>query len=182
MDRRNFLLGVVVGGAVLATSGTVWLGSRSNSSSLTIDACLQSLDDLMNENIMTLGDWNLAHILVHCAQSVEFSMSEYPDHKPALFKNTVGKLAYAAFSAKGEMIHGLNEHIPGAPLIEESEDTANAYRRFRESMIRFRYYTGPLAQHFAYGKLTKLEYERAHAMHFYNHLLEVDFTSQGRKA
>ena len=159
-----------------------FLGSRSNNSPLTIDACLQTLDDLTRENIMTLGKWNIAQILVHCAQSVEFSMSGFPDHKSALFKNTLGKLAYTAFSEKGEMIHVLNEPIPGAPLIEGSEDTANAYRRFRESMVRFRSYTGPLAQHFAYGNLTKQEYERAYAMHFYNHLSEIELTRQGGKA
>lgn len=69
------------------------------------------------------------------------------------------------------------EAISGAPLIKESEDIAYAYERFRESMINFQSYDGRLAEHFAYGSLTKQEYERAHAMHFYNHLLEIELTS-----
>lgn len=177
MNRRKFLLGVIATGALVGTSGVVWLGDKSNNSSLTIQASLQILDKLMNENIVTLGDWNLAKILIHCAQSVEFSMSSFPEHKPALFKNTVGKLAFAAFSAKEEMTHGLSEVIPGAPLIEENEDITYAFSRFRDSLIKFRNYSGPLGQHFAYGRLNKLEYERAHAMHFYNHLLEIELTS-----
>ena len=177
MNRRNFLLGIIAGGAVVGTSGVVWLGSGSNNSSLTIDASLQTLDRLMNAEITTLGEWSIYQILVHSAQSVEFSMTNFPEHKPALFKNTIGKLAFAAFSAKGEMTHGLSEAIPGAPLIKESEDTTYAYERFKKSMIKFQDYNGQLAEHFAYGSLTKQEYEKAHAMHFYNHLLEIELTS-----
>lgn len=44
-------------------------------------------------------------------------------------------------------------------------------------MIAFDSYGGALAPHFAYGQLGKLEYERAHALHFFNHLLEIDSTS-----
>jgi hypothetical protein len=177
MNRRNVLLGILASGVFAGAGGALWLGSSSNSRPLTINASLQTLDKLMEEKKITLGDWNLYQILIHCAQSVEFSMTGFPEHKPAIFKNTIGALAFSAFSEKGEMTHGLSEIIPGAPLISKSEDSTYAYIRFRESMINFRSYSGPLAQHFAYGKLTKLEYERAHAMHFYNHLLEIELTS-----
>jgi hypothetical protein len=168
---------MLASGLFAGTGGALWLGSGSNNRILTINASIQTLDKLMEEKTTTLGDWNLYQILVHCAQSVEFSMSAFPEHKPALFKNTIGALAFSAFSEKGEMTHGLSEIIPGAPLIPKSQDITSAYIRFRKSMINFRSYSGKLAQHFAYGPLTKLEYERAHAMHFYNHLLEIEFTS-----
>jgi hypothetical protein len=177
MNRRNVLLGILASGVFAGAGGALWLGSSSNNRPLTINASLQTLDRLMEEKPATLGDWDLYQILIHCAQSVEFSMSGFPEHKPPIFKNTIGSLAFSAFSQKGEMTHGLSEIIPGAPLIPTSEDSASAYIRFRESMVRFRSYSGTLAQHFAYGQLTKLEYERAHAMHFYNHLLEIELTS-----
>lgn len=177
MNRRNVLLGILASGVVAGTGGALWLGSSSNNRPLTINASLQALDKLMEEKTTTLGDWNLYQILTHCAQSVEFSMSGFPEHKPVIFKNTIGALAFSAFSEKGEMTHGLSDIIPGAPLIPKSEDNTTAYIRFRESMIKFRGYNGTLAQHFAYGQLTKLEYERAHAMHFYNHLLEIELAS-----
>ena len=44
---------------------------------------------------------------------------------------------------------------------------------FRTSMLAFEGFQGQLAPHFAYGSLTKAEYARAHAMHFYNHLDEI---------
>lgn len=34
-----------------------------------------------------------------------------------------------------------------------------------------------LAPHFAYGPLTKQQYEMAHVMHFNNHLKEIDLIS-----
>ncbi|MFT4824204.1 MAG: hypothetical protein ACJASY_004309 [Halioglobus sp.] len=177
MNRRDLLLGIIAGGAVVGAGGVVWLGSGSNNNVLTIGACLQTLDKMMSVKATTTGHWNLYEILVHAAQSVEFSMSSFPEHKPAFFKSTIGKLAFAAFSAKGEMTHALSEAIPGAASIKEDGDTTYAYERFKESMLKFKGYDGRLAEHFAYGSLTKQQYERAHAMHFYNHLLEIELTS-----
>ena len=53
----------------------------------------------------------------------------------------------------------------------------NFWLGFKQSMINFANYKGPLAEHFAYGTLEKWQYEQAHAMHFYNHLLEVELES-----
>ena len=36
---------------------------------------------------------------------------------------------------------------------------------------------GPLRPHFAYGKLSKPEFERAHAMHLANHFSAFDITA-----
>ena len=177
MNRRNFLSGILASGVVIGTGGLVWLGNGSDNKSLTIKASLQTLHRLMNAEINTLGDWDIYQILVHAAQSIEFSMTGFPEHKSALFKSSAGKLAFAAFSAKGEMAHGLSEAIPGAPVIEAEGDINYAYQRLRQSMITFANYKGPLAEHFAYGALDKRQYEQAHAMHFYNHLLEVELES-----
>jgi len=71
----------------------------------------------------------------------------------------------------------LSEAIPGAPLIKESGDITYAYQRLKESMIKFKGYNDQLVEHFAYGSMTKQQYEQAHAMHFYNHLLEIELIS-----
>jgi hypothetical protein len=44
-------------------------------------------------------------------------------------------------------------------------------------MIEFKGYSGQLAEHFAHGGMTKQQYEKVHAIHFYNHLLEIELTS-----
>lgn len=178
MNRRNVLLGVATGGVLIASGGVLGIKADDSTASLTMDSAIQALDKLMTEKVVTLGEWNLSQIFVHCAQSIEFSMSGFPDHKSAVFKNTVGKLAFAAFSAKGEMTHGLDEAIPGAPAIEASTDLNAAYTRLRGAMTMFQSFEGSLAEHFAFGSLSKQEYEQAHAMHFYNHLLEIEPASK----
>ena len=173
MKRRSFLLGTLAAGATVGLAGFAWLSGGPEGEKLTIPAALQALDKLMESDVVTLGEWNLAQVFVHCAQSVEFSMQGFPEHKSDFFKATAGSMAFAVFSARGEMAHGLNEAIPGAPSLKLNADTHGAYQRFRESMLAFEEFQGQLAPHFAYGSLTKVEYERAHAMHFYNHLDEI---------
>ena len=63
-----------------------------------------------------MGEWEPAQIFTHCAQSVEYSISEFPVHKSNIFKISVGKLA---FSSKGRMTHGLSEPIPSAPKLTQ---------------------------------------------------------------
>jgi hypothetical protein len=71
------------------------------------------------------------------------------------------------------MTHVLNEPIPGAPLLNTNVDVITALNRLKKSLIDFDNYQGSLAPHFAYGKLTKDQYEAAHVMHLYNHLQEI---------
>ena len=102
-------------------------------------------------------------------------MSGYPQHKSDAFKQTLGRAAFAVFSSKGEMRHNLAESIPGSPRITSAENADQAFERFRRSMMDFQAFGGALAPHFAYGPLNKAQYENAHAMHFYNHLEEIQF-------
>ena len=71
------------------------------------------------------------------------------------------------------MTHALNEAIPGTPEFSDEENITYAFERFKKSLIDFKQYDGVLAPHFAYGQLTKLQYETAHVMHFNNHLQEI---------
>ena len=173
MNRRNVLIGSAIGSVLVASGGILSIKAGNSDVSLTMDSSIQALDKLISKKVVTLGDWNLSQILIHCAQSIEFSMGGFPEHKSEVFKSTVGKLAFAFFSTKGEMTHGLNEVIPGAPAIDSSADLNAASTRLRSAMLNFQAYEGPLASHFAFGSLSKQEYEQAHAMHFYNHLLEI---------
>jgi hypothetical protein len=113
--------------------------------------------------------WTLAQTLVHCAQSIEFSMSGFPQMKSSLFQNTVGRAAFNVFSWRGHMSHDLTEEIPGAPTLADETDVKGALRRLRQSVDAFQATSGPLQPHFAYGELRKPDYELAHAMHLANH-------------
>ena len=172
MNRRNFIL-ASAGTGVLFSAGAGWLTIEKYEGPLTIDVALNQLDQLMQQEPMAKGSWNLAQVFTHCAQSVEYSMVGYPQHKSDLFKSTVGQTAFSLFLAKGKMTHPLDEAIPGAPLLAKDANTLLAYERFKKSLLDFKAYTGTLMPHFAYGPLSKAEYEAAHVMHFNNHLQEI---------
>jgi len=175
MKRRQFIKTGIVGGLSLGAlgAGAVWLNIPTNKAPLTIDAALAKLDELSKQVILSSGEWNPYQIFTHCAQSIEFSLTGFPDHKSDFFKNTAGQLAFSAFSTKGQMRHNLSEPIPGAPRIDSDADIQTSLSRFKTSLLDFQNFKAELAPHFAYGALSKQEYERAHVMHFYNHLQEI---------
>jgi hypothetical protein len=131
------------------------------------------LQSLPLESLVTEGEWNLAQIFNHTAQSIEYSIDGYPLHKPEFFKQTIGPLAFKAFSVWGKMTHGLAEDIPGAPLVLATQQTRPALARLEQAIIKFDQYQGALQPHFAYGVLSKHEYALAHVLHLNNHFEEV---------
>jgi len=175
MKRRQLIKASITGGLTLGLlgGGAVWLSIDSNKGALTIEASLTILKSLSNKPVSNLGKWNAYQVFTHCAQSVEYSMSGYPEHKSNLFKNTVGQLAFSIFSAKGKMTHKLSEPIPGAPALALEKDIKLALHRLEKALLAFKLYDGNLSPHFAYGELSKKEYEIAHVLHLYNHLQEI---------
>lgn len=172
MNRRQFL---VWSGASLAF-GPAMVRAESGPdlqvAPLDIEDALAMLDQLQHRSVQKSGAWNLFQVYTHLAQSVEYSISGYPEHKSWLFKHTVGSLAFSVFSAKGSMHHGLDEEIPGAPPLQVQGDVDLALQRLRDALLAFRDHSGPLQPHFAYGELSKDEYTQAHVMHLNNHLEE----------
>ena len=128
------------------------------------------LAELAVNNVRFTGEWQAAKVFHHLAQSVAYSMTGYPVHKSALFKDSVGRLAWQLFAAKQRMTHDLAEPIPGAPAIPDSGSVTLAYQRLLTALDAFAQFQGELQPHFAYGALSPTEYAAAHAMHVYNHL------------
>lgn len=122
------------------------------------------------KELLSNATWGWAETLVHCAQSIEYSMSGFPQSKSTLFQHTIGSAAIGVFSWRGRMTHDLSEPIPGAPALDAKANPAQSVERLRASMLEFANWTEPLRPHFAYGELIKPEYELAHAMHLANHL------------
>ena len=172
IKRRAFLVaGGVLAGA--SAAGLLWVRAGNDGAVLTIDAALQKIDALAIGEVSSNGIWNPHQIFTHCAQSIEYSMSGYPALKPKLFQDTAGAAAFAIFFAKGRMKHGLAEQIDGAPALESKPGFEESLSRLRQAFLNFRQFNGTPAPHFAYGALSKAEYEAAHVMHFYNHLDEI---------
>ena len=125
--------------------------------------------------LMPATAWNWSQTLEHCAQSIEFSLQGFPAPKSALFQNTLGAAAFNVFAMRGRMSHNLTEPIPGAPELDASTpDATGALARLRNAVHNFATHAGPLHPHFAYGALSRAQYEKAHAMHLANHLSAFD--------
>lgn len=173
MKRRTFIKAVVASGLVVGTGGVAWLLGSKKQGVFSIDAIVRQLDELRDRQLSSSGDWGVAKIFAHLAQSIEFSMTGYPQHKPALFKHTIGKLAFSIFSARKAMSHSLSEPIPGAPTLQENTDFHAALAHLRSVLLTFRDYDGKLHAHFAYGGLSKAEYTLAHIIHIHNHMQQI---------
>ncbi len=116
------------------------------------------------------GTFSYSEILQHCAQSIEFSMSGYPELRSALFRATVGKIAKGKFLRQGFMTHKLDAPVPGAPSLDPSTSVARARQRLLAAMTTLSSFDGELAPHLAFGKCDKSDYEQIHSMHIAEHL------------
>ena len=173
-SRRSFITSTA--GVATAVVGVGISGCQGGSKDrqlkfASLAAAEEELEQLVKaQKLVTSTTWNWAQTLVHCAQSIEYSMTGYPRPNSELFQRTVGFAAFEAFSWRGRMTHDLGEGIPGAPLLDAKVEPAQALDRLRGAVLRFRQWSEPLKPHFAYGALSKKEYELAHAMHLANHL------------
>ncbi|HSC64041.1 MAG TPA: DUF1569 domain-containing protein [Caldimonas sp.] len=171
--RRQLVLGSIGVGAAAIAAG---LATRRPSGGRELR--FASLADAQDElgrlgrapTLASVAAWSWAQTLDHCAQSIEYSMSGFPQMKSALFQRTVGAAAIAVFAWRGRMTHDLAEPIPGAPPLAADAAAGVATGRLDAAMRAFLQWPGPLQPHFAYGELAKPAYERAHAMHLANHL------------
>ena len=176
MKRRAFLVTAGISGAGLAAAGCS--GPVEGDRKLVLASFAEALPEL--ERLAALpalrqaAQWSWAQTLNHCAQSIEFSMAGFPAPKSSFFQHTAGAAAFSLFAARGRMSHDLSEPIPGAPALPADADAAAGMARLRRAIADFQAYTKPLQPHFAYGQLSKTEYEQAHTMHLANHFSAFD--------
>lgn len=167
MRRRRFAVAAAAGALVpLAGCGTAPV--KTFPTLAAAQAAIAALDARDRAD----GAWSLPQVLVHLAQSVEYSMDGYPELKSALFRAAVGRVAFAVFESRGAMGHSLSEPIPGAPPLDPALTLDAARQRLTAALQRFEAHAGTLAPHFAYGELDKAQYQRAHLMHLANHWTE----------
>jgi Protein of unknown function (DUF1569) len=166
VQRRAVVAAGVVTPALLAACGAAEVKTFP-----TLAAAARSIEALANaqEGWRSTGAWDLAQTLNHAAQSVEFSMTGFPELKAGWFRSTVGPAAFAVFEARGAMSHALDEPIPGAPPLPPGQPLDAAITRLLTALRSFEAHTGVLHPHFAYGALDKAQTTRAHLMHLANH-------------
>ena len=174
MERRKFIAASAVSAAGLTAAGLAWLNRPATEAPLSLETTLARVRDMNGKPLRSSGLWTPAHVFNHNAQSIDFSLDGFPQAKSALFQSTVGAVAFSVFVAKRAMRHGLAEAIPGTPDIPNDNQTEAAIARLVASIQRFLAHAGAMHPHFAYGRLTKIEYELAHVMHFNNHMSEIE--------
>lgn len=168
MKRRKLLKNSLLIGTVgLIGGSSAWLMSGYDTNRLTVEQAIKDLNKV-DLHANTSG-WNISQIFNHLAQSIEYSMTGYPEHRSARFKSTLGQTAFSIFSVRGKMTHNLTEPIPGAPLLNANNEKA-ALNRLLIALNDFKTHRSALKPHFAYGELSHQEYTWAHVMHINNHL------------
>ena len=177
-ERRRALrrLGLVIGAGALVAPVAVSMVRPADLAAPafgSIDAAMRTLEQLRTSAPRMTGAWDLAHVLHHAAQSIEYSIGGFPDLKPAWFRASVGSYVFALFNARGQMAHNLSEPIPGAPEIAQGQPLGPAIDHAAAALQAFDHHAGALAPHFAYGALSKPDYTRAHLMHLANHWAEA---------
>lgn len=174
MNRRTFLAsGAALTGLVVGGAGLWVAGGPDHKMPATIAGMMTELNALDGKNLTSEGQWRPAEVFEHCAQSIELSMTAYPEHKSDAFKSSIGALAFSLFAAKGSMKHSLKEAIPGAAPLSNKSEVSQSLARLKKALDDFMHYQGPLAEHFAYGELSKADYELAHVMHIADHMREI---------
>jgi len=144
---------------------------------------LKSLDEVKAELLkleragspQVEGEWSVAQVLIHCAQSIEYSLTGYPSRRSALFRATVGPLVLRKFLKQGFMGHDLKAPVPNAPGLPATATLSEGLSRLRKAITDFQAATGELAPHFAYGPVTRTQYDQIHAFHVANHLEEIPY-------
>ncbi len=175
--RRSFLASCAAAGCV-AAGATGCAGSSATDRQLVFASladALRQLDSVATATALNpAASWSWSKTLLHCAQSIDYSLSGYPESRSALFQHTAGAVAFSYFKSRGRMSHNLLEAIPGAASLDANAANAVAAAALRKAIAAFEAHTGPLRPHFAYGILSKAEYEQAHAMHIANHMSAFD--------
>ena len=126
--------------------------------------------NLSGDALASQSEWSAYEIFVHCAKTIEYSMTGYPSLKPAIVRNTVGKLVINKFLKQGKMKNDLNADVPGSPVIEDIGSFEEGRKILMDSIEKFSSYTGELKPHLLFGNLSREQYDKYFALHIADHL------------
>lgn len=128
----------------------------------------------VEKNLTIDGSWSIGTVFSHCAQSIQYSIKGYPQMKSSIFRSTIGSAAFAVFSFREKMSHGLEEPIPGSEKLDLQIPFATGQKELLDAIAYFETKNSEdLKPHFAYGNLDKEDYDQAHALHIKNHFEKI---------
>lgn len=177
MSRKTFLRLSLGAAAIAGTGGLTGCAAGDRLTLSSLDGVLSELAliEAGQDTIVLDQPWPLYKVLNHLAQSMEYSMTGYPQMDSAA-KQALAKLVFNVFKSQGFMTHDLGAPVPGAPEIPEEGPLADAIQRLRNSCSDFQNYTGALHPHFSYGELNYEDWELAHSFHCADHFNSMTYT------
>lgn len=113
---------------------------------------------------------SLHQVLLHCTQSIDYSLTGFPQMKPKLVRVTIGSLVAGRYLSRGRMSHNLDAPVPGAPKLPAEGDLNAAWDGLFAALDRFERHASPVHEHFIFGTLSKQDFGRLHAMHIADHV------------
>ena len=135
------------------------------------------LNNLTAKKAKTTGNWTLAQILCHIADTMEFFLSQQEGaiQVPDFIQNTVGKLLLYKFFLFGKMDRGLKNPIKkGEP---NNGDFSIELERVITLSKKFKDHTGTFNKHPVFGSLSREELTKLHLLHCSNHFSYIQFSS-----
>lgn len=142
---------------------------------LSLEDAKQELLRLKQSKTVNTPNWDISEICLHCAQTINYSITGYPVMKSPFIRNTIGKIAYRKFKRQGFMSHSLTAHVPGGDQLEVELSPQDSIQKLLDTIETFQNYTGALKPHLLFGNLTKAEYDQYFAMHIADHFSELDY-------
>ena len=130
---------------------------------------ISEIDNVKSEN------WSPYKIFVHCAQTIEYSMTGYPVMKSKVLRYTIGKIAIKKFIGQGFMKHDLAAPVPGAPVIEDVGTVKEGVEILINAIKKFEAFNKELSPHLMFGKLSKNDYDQYFSFHIEDHLSELEY-------
>lgn len=141
----------------------------------SLDESLLELEKLRNAPALEIGnEFTFYQNLIHCAQSIEYSMIGFPQNKSPLIQHTIGRMVFKKFERRGFMHHNCDKPIPGTELPAYG-DTEMAIERLKTAIEKFEHYDEALMPHYIFGKLNKKEFAHAHCMHLADHFAMITY-------
>ncbi|WP_052380331.1 DUF1569 domain-containing protein [Paenibacillus camerounensis] len=142
----------------------------------SLDEVREELSKMSGQDIVPMKEWPVYEILAHCAQTIEYSMTGYPQMKPKAIRNTIGRVAIRKFLKQGYMKHSLTAHVPGAPKPELQGTAREGMDLLLRTIEAFQAFHGPLQPHLLFGELSKEQYDQYFAMHIADHFSGLQHT------
>jgi hypothetical protein len=178
MSRKTFLR------LTLGTAAAVSFAPLTGCSKPGRKLRFASIDDALAEtalietNLATVQmqqPWSLYKVLEHMAQSMEYSMTGYPQMESGALMTAGRFVFFNVFKPQGYMSHDLGAPVPGAPDIADDGPLEEAFLRYRNACNDFQNFTGAVMPHFTYGELSYEDWVLAHAFHAADHYSSLTY-------